>query len=243
MCTLSFLPKDAGYIVAMNRDESVSRQPALPPDLRKYGRSKAIYPVDVEGGTWIAVSEAGTTWALLNRNATVPTNKLRSRGEIIVKALESSNESRAIEELDPRILAEVLPFRLIMLSAESQQVTEWVWDGENITRLSHPWRANHWFSSGISDQSASETRGRIFAQSSSHSDWGTVEWLRRMHRSHEPDPGAFSICVHRPDARSISYAEIVVAQDTITFSYSDGPPCEAKPPVQVTLPTLTNSRR
>jgi hypothetical protein len=242
MCTLSFAPKSAGYIVAMNRDESVSRQRARAPEVRDCGNLKAIYPLDVEGGTWIAVTETGTTWAVLNRNATVPINKMRSRGEIILRAIQASDKSRALEDLEPRILDEVLPFRLIMLSAELQQVKDWSWDGKKVVSRSHPWRANNWFSSGKSDQLALEIRGRTFSEASTDPDYGSIEWLRRMHRSHEPEPGAFSVCVHRPDAQSISYTEIAVAQDIISVRYSDGPPCEANSSVQVELPRATHSR-
>jgi hypothetical protein len=239
MCTLSFLPKNDGYIVAMNRDEQLSRPIALPPTIHTSAGSKAIYPLDVEGGTWIAVTESGTTWALLNRNSTLQGKKRRSRGEIILAGLQSAGQLKAIEEL--RILDEVLPFRLVILSAASRQVREWVWDGQEFACMPHPWQAHHWFSSGRSDAEASEIRGRTFVESAADPSAGSLEWLRKLHRSHDPERGAFSICVHRPDARTVSYTEIQVLHTVVSMSYSAGSPCEAGLPTHIEIPRFSVS--
>jgi hypothetical protein len=50
-----------------NRDESRSRPAALPPQVREFGKQRAILPIDpVSGGTWIAASSAGLAMTLLN---------------------------------------------------------------------------------------------------------------------------------------------------------------------------------
>ena len=235
MCTLSFLPKNDGYIVAMNRDEQLSRLIALPPAIHASARSKAIYPLDVEGGTWIAVTESGTTWALLNRNSTLADTKKCSRGEIILAALQSANELKAVEELKSQILDEVLPFRLVMLSETTKQVREWIWDGHGIASIPHPWQGHHWFSSGQSDELASEIRGRTFAESCANPAADSIEWLREMHRSHAPERGAFSVCVHRPDARTVSYTEVLVSRRKAIMRYIPGAPCCTPPAPAIRL--------
>ena len=55
-----------------------------------------------------------------------------------------------------------------------------------------------------------------------------AHWLRELHRSHENGPGPFSICVHRPDVRSLSYTQIEFSGDKLDFDYVPRPPCEAE---------------
>ena len=44
----------------------------------------------------------------------------------------------------------------------------------------------------------------------------SLAWMRRLHRSHVPAPGPFSICVHREDARTVSYTEIEAASGAVS---------------------------
>jgi uncharacterized protein with NRDE domain len=127
MCTLSFIPTNYGYVMAMNRDEKLSRLPASAPVVQEINGVQAMYPLDIEGGTWIAASANGTTWALLNRNSNLE-RRPRSRGEIILSALRKNDVSSEVSELDSELLNEVLPFRLIRFSLVSHSVIEWVWD-------------------------------------------------------------------------------------------------------------------
>ena len=236
MCTLSFLPTKDGYVVSMNRDEKLSRHAGAIPEIRNLVGLKAICPLDVEGGTWIAVTETGVTWALLNRNPTWQREKRRSRGVVILSALRSQTNEK--ELVEPELLQAVMPFRLVRIEDVAHSILEWIWDGQKIALLDYPWQANNWFSSGQSDELASQIRGNTFAESRHDRDWGTVEWLRRMHRSHAPERGAFSICVHRPDAQTVSYSEIQVSRDLVTMNYSAGPPCEADSSTQIELSRL-----
>src|SRR3954464_1119537 len=101
MCTLSFIPTERGYLVAMNRDEQISRETALPPQI--FG--DALYPRDPGGsGTWIGVNSFGITLALLNRNLSgTPHAKLRSRGDVIPALVGSSSLpeiQRSLVDLD-----------------------------------------------------------------------------------------------------------------------------------------------
>ena len=53
-----------------------------------------------------------------------------------------------------------------------------------------------------------------------------VAWLRSLHSSHIPDAGAFSVCVHRPDAATVSYTEVECGPRELRMSYLAGNPCE-----------------
>src|SRR6266702_5567457 len=68
MCTLTFIPTEDGYLVAMNRDELRSRPPALLPDVFEKHGVEMTYPRERSGGTWIACNGHGNLLALLNWN-------------------------------------------------------------------------------------------------------------------------------------------------------------------------------
>src|SRR5262249_11802219 len=99
MCTLSFIAEDAGYRLAMNRDERIARGagdlPAIHQDI-----TTSIYPTDGTGGTWIAGNEHGITFALLNWNVALKqqsNSKVRSRGQVIPELIGSIRVSDACE--------------------------------------------------------------------------------------------------------------------------------------------------
>ncbi len=66
MCTVSFIARRHGYLLAMNRDEQLTRAEGLPPKIVHVGERKVICPSEPGGGTWIAVNDAGVTFALIN---------------------------------------------------------------------------------------------------------------------------------------------------------------------------------
>ena len=107
--------------------------------------------------------------------------------------------------------------------------------------MPHPWQGHHWFSSGQSDELASEIRGRTFVESCANPAADSIEWLREMHRSHAPERGAFSVCVHRPDARTVSYTEVLVSQTIVSVNYTDESPCEANSSIHVQIPRFSVS--
>ncbi|HWR15530.1 MAG TPA: NRDE family protein [Terriglobales bacterium] len=222
MCTLSFIPDESGYLVAMNRDEQFSRPRALPP--RVFG--KAIYPHEPSGGTWIAVNSRGLTLALLNKNedGPLPAEK-HSRGELIPAMIACDS----LAEIHRRVVAfdlrSTYPFRLIAISPSERELCEWRW-GSKLEQVHHDWEARHWFSSGVSDIEAEARRSVVVKRAWNIDGAGTRDWIRNLHKSHEPAPGAYSICVHRPDAASVSYSEIRVSANQITFRYAAGHPCE-----------------
>ena len=64
----------------------------------------------------------------------------------------------------------------------------------------------------------------------------SLDWLRRLHRSHEPEPGPFTVCTHREDAGTLSYTEIVVTARDIAMNHSPSSPCRNLPLVTGFLP-------
>jgi hypothetical protein len=240
MCTLSFIPKPGGYLIGMNRDERLSRETALLPEINQ--SLKAIYPREEGGGTWIAANGAGVAFALLNRK-TGPGNpiKARSRGEVIPSLAASRQVEEAFIEVGRLDSRGMLPFRLAGFFPAEKVVMEWTWDSGKLSRAKLPWQARHWFSSGISDEMARRVRSLTCAEAWRRRDAGSPGWLRGLHASHAPSRGSFSICVHRSDAGSVSYTEIACDASAVSMKYHRGQPCRGLGQMDAEI-TLTRSQ-
>ena len=228
MCTFSFVPRKYGYYAAMNRDERLTRAIASPPELFRAGELLAAYPYEPEGGTWIATNERGVTLALLNWNLPCSEDVIQkklSRGSIIPQLIGHSNLADVAWELNSISLRGILPFRLVGIFWPQDQVCEFRWDGSALQRVSFPWQAHHWFSSGLSDEIAQRERNQACELAWREPDAGTIPWLRALHASHHAEQSAFGICVHRADAATVSYSEVEFRPSALTFRYVNGPPC------------------
>jgi len=104
MCTLALVvPPPGGVLqIAANRDEFLAR-PAAPPEASPDGRWLA--PRDLQaGGTWLGVNAAGLFVGVTNRHAGTRDATRRSRGLLVLDALESSDAAslhRRLAALDP----------------------------------------------------------------------------------------------------------------------------------------------
>jgi Transport and Golgi organisation 2 len=230
MCTVSFLPKSQGFYLAMNRDEKRGRFTGLAPTVVELEGHRAVFPREPSGGTWISANEAGVCLALINwhRIKREPNNGVRSRGEVIrtLAGISTSDEiSTAVKNLPLRKLR---PFRLIAIVSAENQVIEWRWNLNRLSIRKYSWESRHWFSSGLDEATAEAERTRVCAALSVESAKRDLKWLRRLHRSHEPERGPFSICMHRPTAATVSYTEIAVSGRSVVMRYKDGQPCSRR---------------
>ena len=188
----------------MNRDEKRDRFAALPPKIVEFENHRVLFPREPTGGTWISANDAGVCLALINwhRIKREPNNGVRTRGEVIRKlaGISTSDEiSAAVKKLALRKLIR-----------------------------KHSWEPHHWFSSSFDEATAEATRARVCAALPDESAKQDVKWLRRLHRSHEPERGPFSICMHRPDAATVSYTEVAVSGRSVVMCYKHGPPCSRR---------------
>ncbi|MBI1841350.1 MAG: NRDE family protein [Verrucomicrobia bacterium] len=227
MCTLTFNPRDRGFALAMNRDEKRARARGAPPAPRTFGNTNALLPSESGGGTWIGVNEHAVCLALINWYSvpSQPRQALSSRGGVIPSLLDAPDAQSVRERLKPAPLSSKNPFRLIGVFAREKAVVEWQWNGRRLEVVEHPWALGIWISSGFDEPGAQQARGATFLRRRIEQDPSQGDWLRQLHASHIPEAGAYSVCMHRADAATVSCSEITVNDETVRFAYCDGPPC------------------
>ena len=229
MCTVTFIARKNGYAVGMNRDEKLSRAQGLPPAKHIVNGRAAIFPSEPSGGTWIGVNDAGVTFALINWysvSARVSGNVV-SRGEVARSLLAYDGLSGAEKHLADFPLRNTNPFRLLGIFPESTAIVEWRWNLSALERIAHEWKTNIWISSGFDELGAQRTRFQTFVGA----EPGLArsgDSLRALHSSHAPSRGPYSICMHRADAATVSYAEVQVNSVAATLAYKADAPCERR---------------
>jgi hypothetical protein len=225
MCSVSFLPREDGFVLAMNRDELISRVPALPPRVHRHGDLELLCPSEPSGGTWIGVNSEGMAFSLLNWHSQPDCSEkdLVSRGEVVRALLAGSCSSAAAAILRELPLGRMNPFRLIAVSLPERLLTEWRSGSGALTSEVHPWKRHHWFSSGFNEGRATRIRQAVCARFPG--DFEDLATVRKLHATHLPIAGPFSLCMHREDAATVSYTEISVRNHTASMSYFSGSPC------------------
>ena len=236
MCTVSFMPTGSGFHLLMNRDEQRNRPEALPPRLHSCGNHKGLYPSETGGGTWIGINDSGITAALINwYSMPRPSRVAFSRGLIIPTLLSAGSIPEAESLLKSLPLGLLAPFRLLVIDGPSRNVTGFSMAGGVLQGMPLPWNTFHWFSSGHDEQGAQRTRGDICSVALGENDAGSLPWLRRIHASHDPEPGPYSVCMHREDAATVSFTEVTLDDRVASMVYREGPPCEAVNSRRLTL--------
>lgn len=222
------MPSRGGFALAMNRDEQRTRPAARPPAQHQAGHLTAWHPSEPAGGTWIGINERGIALALLNGHQRPPDSALASRGLIIPELLAAVNLAELqglFAGLETRAFN---PFRLIAVDPRAEEIREWIWDGVNTAMNRPPWQLVHWFSSGFDEPRVVAARTAVARRAAKEADAGRLSWVRRLHASHEPRSGPYSICLHRSDAKTVSYTEIVWADESPRMEYFPTSLCEAQ---------------
>ena len=232
MCTVTFIARQRGYCLGMNRDEKLTRLAGLPPKVKKVNGRAVISPSEPGGGTWIAVNDHGATLALINWYSITAQvgGKAVSRGEVVNSVSAASSADVAHAALVGLPLNLINPFRLIGVYPATGEIIEWCWNLSRLVRKHHRWKAQQWISSGFDEPTAQRVRGKTFQRAGRQHSADSLDWLRRLHRSHSPEIGPFSTCMHRDDAATVSYTEVAVSSRQATMRYHAGVPCESSTP-------------
>ena len=228
MCTVTFIARPKGYSLGMNRDEKLTRPAGLPPKETRMNGHTVISPSEPGGGTWIAVNDHGATLALINWyaiTARVDGNSV-SRGEVVRSGSPAISPDFADVALAGLPLKRINPFRLIGAFPVTGEIVEWRWDLETLVRMNRSWKSQQWISSGFDEPTAQRVRSKPFRRALRQPSVGSLDWLRRLHRSHTPQAGPFSTCMHRTDAATVSYTEVTVSSRRVSMRYHAGASCQ-----------------
>ena len=227
MCTVSFTAQRRGYLLGMNRDEKLSRPKGLAPQIDLSAGRRVVFPSEPGGGTWIALNDVGVTFALINwypPNLLVENNSI-SRGTVVNSLAGQVSAEAAGTILAQLALRQINPFRLIGVFPGPMEIIEWRWNLLTLERIAHPWETGIWISSSFNEPEAQHARESVFTNALRQRLSGNPRWLRRLHRSHSPARGPFSICMHRKDASTVSYTEVAVSKHYAKMRYHPVAPC------------------
>ncbi len=118
MCTVVILHRpghDWPMLLATNRDEMADR-PWRPPGRHWPDRANVTAGIDeLAGGTWLGVNDEGVVAAILNRRDSLgPDARLRSRGELVLEALDHFDAAEAAPALGDLDGASYRSFNMIV---------------------------------------------------------------------------------------------------------------------------------
>jgi hypothetical protein len=190
---------------------------------------RAVMPVDPEGGgTWIAATDTGLVFALLNDTASCHTCAFPiedeiapvSRGLIIPALLDCPSIERVRHRLNARDWSLFRPWRLFVFSAE-QMLESWpTWRGMRHQIGALPPRVVR-SSSGVDEDRVVRVRASLFDEIVGRPDAALQD---EFHRHSWPESLEASVCMERPDTRTVSRTTIEIYRGRIRMDYEALPP-------------------
>lgn len=229
MCTVSWIHENDGYRLLCNRDEKRTRRQAIEPQAEQRHGVRFLAPIDGErGGTWLSVNEYGLALCLLNGaclSGSAPAHEpmaLESRGRIPLELVDAMTARAACERLVRIDLTRFAAFTLV-LAEPGLPAAVAEWNGQELAILPQAEPFVPLVSSSYEPESVRTWRQAEFRRCTGLDDF---------HRSHAGGANAFSPCMHRDDAETVSHTEIRVTEDHVSLLYSAGSPCRGVPAVE-----------
>jgi len=230
MCTVSWAHQPGGYHLLFNRDEKLTRGRAFAPAVIETGGVRYIAPADADfGGTWLAANEFGISVCLLNGDARkvlsgVPPR--RSRGLLLRDLAWASCGDECVLWLRQLDLGAFAPFILLVLEPDKSAIVA-EWTGQDLTvdpagDAYMPLTSSSFDAAGVRRFRLDEFARRVGLAGRTDSTL-----LYQFHSSHGSFPDAYSPCMHREDAETVSFSWIVVTREETRFLYSPCPPCRS----------------
>lgn len=234
MCTVTWVHEDGGYHLLCNRDEKKTRAVALGPRITARDGVRFIAPTDGDfGGTWIGSNEFGISVCLLNDAGLtdgprrLPEVPYASRGLILPPLMAAESVVEVCDGVWKSDLATFAPFTLAVLEPNREAaVVEWTGADKNVL-LS----ADRYLPLVSSSFDADRVRASRRAEFRRLQPTGRLDAdaLHRFHDGHGPRRDAYSPCMHRPDAETVSFSWVKVTTEEVDFFYSPAAPCKWAP--------------
>lgn len=236
MCTASWLRRSDELRVFFNRDELAGREPGDAPAPAEIEGVRFLAPRDGRaGGTWIAASDRGLALALLNRSDGLQPPRPGSRGRLIPRLMVARDPDDLASRLLREPLRDLPPFRLASFWREPARAELVSWDGRHLAVERLDADGGMLCSSGLGDERAAGERAARLEEARTRARFWGFDEVRAFHRSHEPAPSAWSVCMHRSDAETVSYTELSLSPAGVRIAYLDGSPCRGGRVVELGL--------
>jgi hypothetical protein len=205
--------------VVCNRDELLTRAPAVPPTVWAAGPRRAVMPIDPDsGGTWIAANDAALVFVLLNTSDPPSASAgAVSRGTIIPTLVGCAAVSQALAQAQ-RIPVDVFaPFRLLI--ADRDEIVDcWPDRGRLRHRRSHLGSPILRTTSALGDAMVAGPRRTLFQRTITRAcDARAAQDC--YHRHQWSGREAISVHMRRPDAATVSRTVVEVRRGSVRLSY------------------------
>lgn len=234
MCTLTWSLEPGGFDLFFSRDEVRTRRPALPPTVAEHDGLSIAAPTDADaGGTWIAVNSAGLAVCLLNgyRAGDVGAHAPISRGLLVRELASAPTWTEVAHRLERVELRQYRSFALVAFEpgpaphrATPHRAT---WNGTHLEVQALTDADRPLCSSSLDPiGSGASRRAQLLDLEREHGPLAAAQ-LEAFHRTHLPERGSLSVCMHREDAHTVSLTHVRVSPDSALLRYSAGAPCAA----------------
>jgi hypothetical protein len=247
MCTVSWVHTDDGYRLLCNRDEKNTRLPASMPEVHFSGGVQYVSPLDGDfGGSWVATNEYGLTIALLNGPVNAPRGTLRgskSRGHLVTELAGARSRENVRRQMLEEDLGSLACLSLVVLEP-GEPALLFEWDGWHLTSTENAEHRMPLTSSSFDSRGVQEARLQEFSSRLRAAQTLDADLLFEFHRSHGlgiDQQSAYSVCMHRSDAQTVSFTWIDVSKSDVRFFYSPAAPCKWAPGESVSLPRKINA--
>jgi hypothetical protein len=170
-----------------------------------------------------------TVWRRASAPFALPRNLRggeRSRGLLLRELISAQSTASAASRLKQLDLAPFAPFTIVFLRTQEQAIVA-EWNGECLRTVPSGDSLMPLTSSSYDGEGVHRARRNEFARKASTLGQIDKALLHAFHRSHGESPDAYSTCMHRADAETVSFSWVAVSKGEIRFLYLAGPPCAA----------------
>ena len=230
---MTWLVRPGGYDVFFNRDERRTRKPAAPPSVASAGGTRFVAPLDGDfGGSWIAVNEHGLTLALQNGYVDLddvahePPQGFESRGLLLTSLAGARSKSEMLRRLETEDLHRFRSFLLTLFDADgAPSLVRWLRGARELD----PAPSMPLVSSSFETLDVRRSREQVFRDLTVEHPDDPLELRLAYHESHRPARGPASVCMHRPEAHTVSFSRVEVDPREVRSHYAAHSPCHGRP--------------
>jgi uncharacterized protein with NRDE domain len=221
MCTVTFVPLKVGFCITSNRDESVSREKAIPPTKYIINNTEIHFPKDPKaGGTWFAHNNKSCI-VLLNgakEKHIDKQNYRKSRGLIVLDLITSENP---IIEWNTIVLNKIEPFTIVVFTENKLFQLQWNEIEKNTIELDAT--QNHiWSSSTLYEKEIRAERAKWFTNFIKLEKNNDSKKLINFHQFTESDNKNFGLQINRNNLlKTISITQCIITKNNFNFNYID----------------------